>query len=258
MIAEVLLIKDENRYLLEHLAYNAAAGIDHFFIYDNLSDTPVADFLRENARDFLNICTVARYQGRGNTQIDCYADYLKRHRHVDWTLFCDTDECFTGNIRDAVAEYGDKYNCLSFSPILHGCNGKVYDDGGGMFERFAADIIDPAHHWYKFVARTADIVSISNVHYCKMASKQMIYLTAENYPQCVLHHFRFRSFEEWLRKIGRGRALRPPQNDKHVIKDFFDANPTVSHTAPEVVALMQKQGVNLGTVQRYFDVYPSN
>ena len=54
MIAEVLLIKDENRYLLEHLAYNAAAGVQHFFIYDNMSRVPVADFLRENARDFLN------------------------------------------------------------------------------------------------------------------------------------------------------------------------------------------------------------
>ena len=52
MIAEVLLIKNENRYLLEHLAYNAAAGVEHFFIYDNMSSTPVADFLRENARRF--------------------------------------------------------------------------------------------------------------------------------------------------------------------------------------------------------------
>ena len=30
MIAECLLIRDENHLLLEHLAYNAAAGIDHF------------------------------------------------------------------------------------------------------------------------------------------------------------------------------------------------------------------------------------
>ena len=258
MIAEVLLIKDENRYLLEHLAYNAAAGVEHFFIYDNMSRVPVIEFLRENAREFLNICTVARYQGRGNTQIDCYADYLQGHRHVDWTLFCDTDEIFVGNIRDAVAEFGSDYNCLSFAPILHGCNGKIYDDGGGMFERFSGDIIDPAHHWYKFVARTADIASISNVHYCKMPNKKLIYLRAKNYPQCVLHHFRFRSFEEWLRKIIRGRAVNPPQNDKHVIKDFFDVNPSVSPTDPEVVKIMQKQGVNLETVQKYFDVYPSN
>lgn len=51
MIAECLLIRDENHLLLEHLAYNAAAGVEHFFIYDNLSDTPVIEFLRENARD---------------------------------------------------------------------------------------------------------------------------------------------------------------------------------------------------------------
>jgi hypothetical protein len=153
-----------------------------------------------------------------------------------------------------VAEFGSDYNCLSFSPILHGCNDRIFDDGGGMFERFGSDIIDPAHHWYKFVARTADIVSISNVHYCKMPNKKLIYLRAKNYPQCVLHHFRFRSFEEWLLKIGRGRALRPPLNDKHIIKDFFDANPTVSPTDPEVVVLMQKNGVNLETVQKYFDV----
>lgn len=259
MIAECLIIKDESRYLLEHLTYNAAAGIDHFFIYDNMSRTPVWEYLRENAPDLMQICTFERYIGRGNTQIDCYADYLQKWRgEVEWSLFCDADECFTGNIRDAVAEFGSDYNCLSFAPILHGCNGKIYDDGGGMFERFGGDIIDPAHHWYKFAARTADIVSISNVHYCKMSGKKMVYLTADNYPQCVLHHFRYRSFEEWLRKISRGRALRPPQNDKHIIKDFFDANPKVSPTDPEVVALMQKHGVNLETVQKYFDVSREN
>lgn len=252
MIAEVLLIKDESRYLLEHLAYNAAAGVEHFFIYDNMSRVPVWEYLRKTAPDLMQICTIERYQGRGNTQIDCYADYLQKWRgEVEWSLFCDTDECFTGNIRDAVAEFGKDYNCLSFAPILHGCNGKIYDDGGGMFERFGGDIIDPAHHWYKFVARTANIASISNVHYCKMANKKLIYLRAKNYPQCILHHFRYRSFEEWLRKIIRGRAINPPKQDKHTVKDFFGANSTVSPTDPEVVALMQRYGVDVNFEQKY-------
>lgn len=256
MIAEVLLIKDENRYLLEHLTYNAAAGVEHFFIYDNMSRTPVADFLRENARDFLNICTVARYQGRGNTQIDCYADYVKEHRHVDWTLFCDADEIFVGNIRDAVAEFGGVYNCLSFSPILHGCNGKIFDDGGGMFERFSGDIIDPAHHWYKFVARTADIMRIANPHCNVMKDKRLKYLTAANYPQCKLHHFRYRSFEEFIVKMQRGSCLS--EYKPHKMSEFFANNKTLMPTDPEVVALMQKHGVNLETVQKYFDVSREN
>jgi hypothetical protein len=35
--------------------------------------------------------------------------------------------------------------------------------------------------------------------------------------------------------------------------EFFEANPTISPADPEVVALMQKYGVNVGTAQRYFD-----
>ena len=254
MVAEVLLIKDENRYLLEHLAYNAAAGVEHFFIYDNMSSTPVWEYLRKTAPDLMQICTIERYQGRGNTQIDCYADYLQKWRgEVEWSLFCDTDEVSTGNIRDAVAEFGGDYNCLSFSPILHGCNGKVYDDGGGMFERFGNDVADPAHHWYKFVARTADIVHIPNPHCNIMCGKRLKYLTAANYPQCTLHHFRYRSFEEFINKIKRGTCLCLSERDKHKMAEFFEANPTISQTDPEVVALMQKYGVTLGTAQKYFD-----
>lgn len=249
MIAEVLLIKDENRYLLEHLAYNAAAGVQHFFIYDNMSRVPVADYLRENARDFLNICTIARYQGRDNLQLDCYNDYVKEHREIEWTLFCDTDEILVGNIRDAVAEFGGDFNCLSFSPILHGCNGKIYDDGGGMFERFCGDIIDPAHHWYKFVARTTDIVLMPSPHCNIMSDKRLKYLTAANYPQCTLHHFRYRSFEEWITKIKRGTCLTTTVKDSHAIKDFFCNNKSISADNPDVISLMKWQEVTLLTKQ---------
>lgn len=249
MIAECLLIKNESRYLLEHLTYNAAAGIDHFFIYDNMSRTPVWEYLRENAPDLMQICTFERYIGRGNTQIDCYADYMKGHREIDWTVFCDADECFTGNIRDAVAEYGGNYNCLSFAPILHGCNGKIYDDGGGMFERFSGDIIDPAHHWYKFVAKTADIARIANPHCNVMTDKRLKYLTAANYPQCSLHHFRYRSFEEFIVKIQRGSCLS--EYKPHKLSEFFANNKTLMPTNPEVVALMQRYGVDVNFEQKY-------
>ena len=258
MVAEVLLIKDENRYLLEHLAYNAAAGVEHFFIYDNMSRTPVADFLRENAREFLNICTVARYQSV-DLQIDCYANYLKEHRHVDWTVFVDTDECFTGNIRDAVAEFGGVYNCLSFAPILHGCNGHfLRPRDGTMQELYGDDILSRAHHWYKVCAKTADITS-QYIHNNAMINKRLIYLTADKYPSCVLHHYRFRSFEDYLLKFQRGRANIEKKGCwvPH-IRDFFALHTNIRPDNPEVVALMQKYGVNLGTAQKHFDVYPSN
>lgn len=249
MIAEVLLIKDENRYLLEHLTYNAAAGVEHFFIYDNMSRVPVADSLRENAPDLMQICTFERYQGRDNLQLNCYNDYVEHHRKIDWTLFCDTDEIFVGNIRDAVSEFGGDYNCLSFAPILHGCNNKIYDDGGGMFERFGGDIIDPAHTWYKYIARTKDIANIPSPHYCEMRDLKIKRLTAAYYPKCKLHHFRFRSLEEFVVKVQRGSCLN--QIRRHKLTEFFESNKTLLPTDHEVVSLMQKYGVCLETVQNY-------
>lgn len=252
MIAECLLIRDENHLLLEHLICNAIAGVQHFFIYDNMSRVPVWEFLRENAREFLNICTVARYQGRDDLQINCYNDYVSEHREIEWTLFCDTDEILVGNIRDAVAEFGSVYNCLSFSPILHGCNGHLQRPSGGtMQELYAADILSRAHHWYKVCAKTADITE-EGVHNNTMNNKRMVYLTADNCPQCVLHHYRFRSFEDFLLKFQRGRAN--PNKDrwwKPHIRDFFALHKNIRPDNPEVVQLMQKYGVNIDTQQEY-------
>lgn len=252
MIAECLLIRDENHLLLEHLICNAIAGVQHFFIYDNMSRVPVTDFLRENAREFLNICTVARYQGRDDLQINCYNDYVSEHREIEWTLFCDTDEILVGNIRDAVAEFGSVYNCLSFSPILHGCNGHLQRPRGGtMQELYGADILSRAHHWYKVCAKTADITE-ERVHNNTMNNKRMVYLTADNCPHCVLHHYRFRSFEDYLLKFQRGRAN--PNKDrwwKPHIRDFFALHKNIRPDNPEVVSLMQKYGVNIDTQQEY-------
>ena len=249
MIAECLLIRDENHLLLEHLICNAIAGVEHFFIYDNMSRVPVADFLRENARDFLNICTVARYQGRDNLQLNCYNDYVNQHREIEWTLFCDTDEILVGNIRDAVAEFGSVYNCLSFSPILHGCNGHLQRPSGGtMQELYGGDILSRAHHWYKVCAKTADITE-ERVHNNTMKNKRMIYLTADTYPQCVLHHYRFRSFEDYIIKMQRGTCLA--ENSWHKINDFFTLHKNIRPDHTEVAALMQRYGVDVNYEQIY-------
>lgn len=241
MITECLLIKNENRYLLEHLKCNAAAGIDHFFIYDNLSDIPVVDFLRENAREFLNICTVVRYHSNGNLQMDCYNSHVAKHRHVDWTVFLDTDECFTGNIRDLVAEYGEQYNCFTFAPVMHGCAGHMYDNGGGMFERFGDSITNAEHHWYKCCARTSDISIIKSPHCVHLDNKRMLYVSRRTHPQCVLHHFRYRSFEEWVVKMKRGTCL---PDSTHSLREFF-AGCKMSTRDPRIADIMQRYGVDL-------------
>ena len=250
MIAECLLIRDENHLLLEHLICNAIAGVERFYIYDNLSAVPVSDFLQENAPDLLPLCEIVRYKGRGNLQMDCYADYLSAHRaEAEWSVFCDTDEIFKGSINDAIKAFGDRYNCLSFSPMLHGCNGHLQRPSGGtMQELYGGDVLCRAHHWYKVCAKTADI-TVQRPHNNTMINKRMVYLTADNCPQCVLHHYRFRSFEEYIIKMQRGTCLA--ENSWHKINDFFTLHKNIRPDHTEVAALMQRYGVDVNYKQIY-------
>ena len=250
MVAECLLIRDENHLLLEHLICNAIAGVGRFFIYDNMSRIPVWEFLRQNAPDLMQICTIERYQGRGNLQLDCYADYLSAHRaEAEWSVFCDTDEIFKGSINDAITTFGDRYNCLSFSPMLHGCNGHLQRPSGGtMQELYGGDVLCRAHHWYKVCAKTADI-TVQRPHNNTMINKRMVYLTADNCPQCVLHHYRFRSFEEYIIKMQRGTCLA--ENSWHKINDFFTLHKNIRPDHTEVAALMQRYGVDVNFKQIY-------
>ena len=250
MVAECLLIRDENHLLLEHLICNAIAGVGRFFIYDNMSRIPVWEFLRQNAPDLMQICTIERYQGRGNLQLDCYADYLQKWRHeAEWSVFCDTDEIFEGSINDAITEFGYRYNCLSFSPILHGCNGHLQRPSGGtMQELYGGDILSRAHHWHKVCAKTADITE-ERVHNNTMKNKRMIYLTADTYPQCVLHHYRFRSFEDYIIKMQRGTSI--VENRWHTINEFFALHKNIRPDHTEVAALMQRYGVDVNYEQIY-------
>ena len=42
-LALCCIVKDENMFLKEWLAYHALLGVEHFYIYDNMSAVPVRE-----------------------------------------------------------------------------------------------------------------------------------------------------------------------------------------------------------------------
>lgn len=56
-LSVVCIVKDEADYLEEFVSYYAVLGVDHFFIYDNGSKTPVGSTLSR----YLDLCTVIDY-----------------------------------------------------------------------------------------------------------------------------------------------------------------------------------------------------
>ena len=221
-LSECLIIRDENQYLLEHLIKGVQAGIEHFYIYDNRSVEPVEEFLRKNGSEFLEACTIERYHSDGQLQIKCYDHFLDQHRDdTKWCAFIDTDEMFEGDLL-GLCEENEDYLTLRIQQILHGGNGKAYKPEGTLTDNYQSHILE--HR--RMVKLVSQVKYVKQQHPHDMilndlgnsVNMRKWYKYVEWNEKCQLHHYIYRSFEEWLQKIKRGNVL--PQIGAHVSEWF--------------------------------------
>ena len=209
-LSECLIIKNENRYLPEHLRYGLQAGIEHFFIYDNLSEEPVIDYLKQYAPELLDVCTIERYDKvadapRINIQVDCYRIFCHNHGHeTKWCTFTDVDELYTGSLRKACEEAENEgYKSLCIKQTVYGANGRAYETDGGLFERFGDD---PIKYDMVKVCIQTEWIAIQLAHHTVFYTNDPMNVKriASDNDIVRLHHFMFRSFEEYVKKKLRG------------------------------------------------------
>lgn len=204
-LAECLIIKNENQYLIEHLNANMLSGIEHFFIYDNYSVESVYDFLSKNAPKLLSVCTIMQKKSEGNYQEDCYHSFIKDYSNLCvWVAFIDTDELFEGNLSIYCKSFYDNYNVLSFKQIIHGANNHIFESNESLSQRFMSDIVTDLFMVKNVVQTECLLHQEAHRTYIKRGSIHQ--LTIERDAEVKLHHFYFRSFEEYVKKILRGSA----------------------------------------------------
>jgi len=244
-LSECLIIKDENHYLIEHLTKSFLAGIEHVFIYDNESSTPVSDFLKDY-QDLFNKCTVEIYKTNGSDtcQIDCYKKFTDDHRKdTKWCIFIDTDEMLEGNLVDLINSYNN-YFSLRIHQITHGANGHAYADySKSLTERFQEHVtkfpmvklvvqmeyLDRQFPHHSFLNEKAEVKDL----------KYWLKDIGWN-ETCQLHHYFYKSFEEWLIKIVKRGSVISAFNWK--LNQFFEEN-----TIPleDKIELLKKYNVSL-------------
>lgn len=206
-LSECLIIKNENQYLLEHIRDNVLAGVDYFYIYDNQSDISVEEFLKKEAPELLDKCTIQVYKETGlNRQEICYDNFLKEHRNdTVWVTFTDTDEIYEGELKKLLQENEDKAG-FYFCGITHCSNGHVFKNNKTMKENFYPDVT--YDWWYQkccFQTKYIKSCDILSATLLDDAEKNKIVTIKNNLSEKVkLHHYYYKSFEEWCQKIIRG------------------------------------------------------
>lgn len=212
-LSECLLIKNENQYLIEHITRNHQAGIEHFYIYDNVSDVSVESFLQANAPELLELCTIEILPDQVNDVSPltetAYNSFLQNHRtETTWCAFIDTDEMFTGDLAELVRFADEKdYKALEFHWLIHGSAGQAYYEDKPLFERFEKfNVVTDFVAASKMVAKLEYVLAQKTHETILMGDAKPVQVPAQD--SVILHHFLFKSWEEFLQKAKRGHVFQ--------------------------------------------------
>lgn len=249
-----LLIKDENEFLEEWLDNYWNIGVEHFYIYDNKSKTPILETLKSIKNGFyIDKCDVVLFTEYTHMQYECYEHCLMHFgKDSKWIGFLDTDEFveFTDGTQD-IKEFlnGEEFQnkCAVWIPWqIYGANGHIEKPQGGMRKNYTTPSIDPFGLWGKIFVRTDYVKKVyvhaaDSLYNCYDSVEQMgAHLAGrlygkiteyakkgyDIYPRVKINHYVTRSFKDWCEKMARGSS---DPNFKRKFNIFFKYNPDLAY-----------------------------
>ena len=235
-LAVVAIMKCEGHYLKEWLDYHLAAGVDHFYLYDNESP----DNQAEVAKPYVEAGLVDYFSWPGQRmQFPAYVDSHKRFKfQCRYMAIIDGDEFVYPKVTrvdgghysivdvvDEILSHDDKAACLAINWQCFGSNGKdTADYSHGVLERFTRRALKNAsiNTLCKTIFNPRKVSNLGNPHYVSLFEDFKTINENGGYPQTegrnrghnkpvtsekiVINHYITKSLEEYLNKITRGDA----------------------------------------------------
>jgi hypothetical protein len=231
-LAICCIIKDENEYLEEWISYHLKTGVQHFYIYDNESSTPINDTLSE--LNLLKYATVTRIDGKAK-QVEAYAHCLSNFGpECAWIAFIDIDEFIVakstgGNLAAFLKGY-ETFGGLGINWLIFGSNGHAKKTGRPQLESFTMRTSE--HHRLnthtKSIVQPRFVKSAFNAHFFHYIRNK--FCVNENFTpisgafskvsvnKIQLNHYFCRSVEEFSAKQKRGRG---DTGEERTMEEFY-------------------------------------
>jgi len=203
--------KDETDYLEEWVNFNRCVGVEHFYIYDNLSVEPVKKTLKKYIDN--GYVTVIDFPGK-KRQIECYNYHINNHiNNSKWTAFFDCDEFLIpkqcNNVLEILIDY-EKYGGLCVNWVQFGSSGFLTKQQGLVTETFT--LSKPDTHTKTIVKSDLVLKSSGNSHSFLFKNN---YSVSENFirvdnvhilpsiKKIQLNHYLVKSFEEFEKRVNK-------------------------------------------------------
>lgn len=210
-LAIVAIMKNESPYVKEWIDYHLAAGVDHFFIYDNESP----DNFKEVLQPYIDagIVTYIFYPGTGR-QVEAYIEAFKTYRFFcRYMAFIDADEFIFPQSKKSIVEVVDKIfsdkpdaNGLEVHWMMYGSNNlETADYSKGVLERFTSRA-EKISHPAKTITNPRKIDYLHTPHFPIYfdCTKNILEKDLGENRKIIINHYRLKSREEFTRKYNLG------------------------------------------------------
>ena len=232
------IIKNE-RYLEEFIIYHHIIGIEHFYIYDNGSDQPI----RERLKNFYfeRLCTIIDFPGK-NQQFPAYQNCIKNFgNETKWMAVIDGDEYILPkknfwSIRDILSNF-ENAQAIGINWVNFGSSYYDNSQSGFLVDKYRYCENKQNPH-IKTIFQPQYVININNPHFveiqdpfkyidCKGNMITGPFNKNNTIDLVQINHYTFRSLEDFIQKHHRGNADGTPNvsihNDFHSIcNDIID------------------------------------
>lgn len=217
------IARDEDRYIVEWLAYHLAIGFEHIFLYDNMSVTPIASLIDPKILD--EKVTVIRWPSLPgeSAQLAAYRHFLHTYQDwVEWAAVLDLDEFLNLKKDRSIHDFLDRFpdaSAISINWRLFGGCGETRYRKAPMIERFPkASEVELRENTHVKTIHRLDHTTEIHIHSGSYSTGKDVATpsgvvapvynfmkpTDENYDVAAINHYMCKSRDEWVIKSIRG------------------------------------------------------
>ena len=233
------IARDEDRYIVQWVAYYLSLGFDHIYLYDNMSITPIESLLSKRIQG--RRVTVIRWPSipGGDAQLRAYEHFLHTYGGTtEWAAVFDLDEFLNLKVDNNIHGFLARFPTAAGVAVnwrMFGSSGETIYQKIPMIERFtrAATIDFEANGLVKTIYRPALIETIH--HHSAVYKSDAVVVSpdgrtldaspfapkvADGFAVAQINHYFTKSSAEWVVKNIRGYA----DNTKRTSEDFDKYN----------------------------------
>lgn len=217
-LALCLRFRDEARFLEEWLTYYRAAGVDHFFLYNNFSEDEYGGVLRPyTAAGWVTLIDWPMRPASPGAENDCIA---RTRGRFEWVGFLDADEFVVVKDGRSILEFLDSFGdvpAVALHRFHYGSDGHKTRPLDWVIQAYTRRAAEPDHHVKVFV-RPDQVTRNRNPHnfYYKGArcaireDGRRVFGSMARSPStrtAWVNHYYSKSLEDYLEKASRDSTV---------------------------------------------------